>query len=63
MTPIFAVIESDLCTEISSNNRAGCQATHCKNAEGGPIKIQKGEIRQGVSVTINEHTSMKYRHW
>lgn len=46
--------------EVSPNNRAGCQATHCK-AEG--VKIKKGEIRQGVLVTIKEHTSMKYRHW
>lgn len=47
-------------TEISPTNRAGCQGTKCK-AEN--IKIQKGEIRQGVLVTIKETQSFKYRHW
>ncbi|KAK3712912.1 hypothetical protein LTR37_008797 [Vermiconidia calcicola] len=46
--------------EVSNNNRAMCQATHCKK-EG--IKILKGEIRQGVFVTIGENQSWKYRHW
>ena len=46
--------------EISATKQAGCQAPHCKK-EG--VKIQKGEIRQGVLVTINEHSSMKWRHW
>lgn len=46
--------------EVSANNRAGCQAAHCK-AEG--TKIKKGELRQGVMVTIKEHQSMKWRHW
>ncbi|EMC92692.1 hypothetical protein BAUCODRAFT_37597 [Baudoinia panamericana UAMH 10762] len=46
--------------EIASGGRAGCQATKCKK-EG--VKINKGEIRQGVFVTINEHQSWKWRHW
>ena len=47
-------------SEISKTKTAGCQATHCKK-EG--VKIQKGEIRQGVLATIGEFQSMKWRHW
>jgi hypothetical protein len=47
-------------TEVSRSNRAGCQATHCKKEQ---VKIQKGELRQGVLITINEQTSWKWRHW
>ncbi|TKA70598.1 hypothetical protein B0A55_06706 [Friedmanniomyces simplex] len=46
--------------EISANGRATCSTTHCKNAG---TKILKGEIRQGVLVPFNEHTSWKWRHW
>lgn len=33
------------------------------SANPTPSKIQKGEIRQGVLVEINEHQSWKWRHW
>jgi hypothetical protein len=46
--------------ELSPNNRATCTATHCKK-EG--VKVAKGTLRHGVLVTIQEHTSFKYRHW
>jgi len=46
--------------EISPNARAGCKNTECKN-EG--IKIQKGELRFGTLVTIQERTSWAYKHW
>lgn len=45
--------------ELSVSNRAACQATACKNG----AKIGKGELRQGVLVTMNENTSWKWRHW
>jgi hypothetical protein len=47
-------------TEVSVSSRAGCQSTHCKKEE---VKIQKGELRQGVLVTIRENTAWKWRHW
>jgi hypothetical protein len=47
-------------SEISATKQAGCQATHCKNDK---VKIQKGEIRQGVLVDTGEFTSLKWRHW
>jgi hypothetical protein len=47
-------------TEIAKQGRAGCQATHCKK-EG--VKIAKGELRQGVLVTIMEHQNYMWRHW
>ncbi|KAK3619542.1 hypothetical protein LTR56_004408 [Elasticomyces elasticus] len=46
--------------EIAKGGQAGCQATQCKTAG---TKIAKGEVRQGVLVTIKEHTSWKWRHW
>ena len=46
--------------EISATKQAGCQATHCKKEN---VKIQKGEIRQGVLVTTGDFQSMKWRHW
>lgn len=51
---------ADILTEISPNNRAGCQGTACKKEN---VKIMKGEVRQGVTVNINEHVSIKWRHW
>lgn len=47
-------------TELAKTGRAGCQATHCKK-EG--TKIAKGELRQGVLVTIQEHSNWMWRHW
>ncbi|KAK0884232.1 hypothetical protein LTR87_001861 [Friedmanniomyces endolithicus] len=46
--------------ELSRTNRAGCRAPHCKAAG---IKIEKDDLRQGVLVTIKEHTSWMWRHW
>lgn len=46
--------------EISATKQAGCQATQCKKEN---VKIQKGEIRQGVLVTTGDFQSMKWRHW
>jgi len=46
--------------EISATKQAGCQATQCKKEN---VKIQKGEIRQGVLVTAGDFQSMKWRHW
>ncbi|KAK0262423.1 hypothetical protein LTR91_014701 [Friedmanniomyces endolithicus] len=46
--------------ERSKTNRAGCRAPHCKDAG---IKIDKDDLRQGVLVTIKEHTSWMWRHW
>lgn len=50
----------DSSTEIAKGGRAGCHGTQCKK-EG--TKIAKGELRQGVQVTIKEHTSFLWRHW
>ena len=47
-------------SEISATKQAGCQATHCKKEK---VKIQKGEIRQGVVVDTGDFTSLKWRHW
>lgn len=47
-------------TELAKTGRSGCSNTSCKKAES---KIQKGELRQGVLVQIQEHQSMKWRHW
>ncbi|KAK0938399.1 hypothetical protein LTR29_010039 [Friedmanniomyces endolithicus] len=46
--------------ELSKTNRAGCRAPHCKDAG---TKIDKDDLRQGVLVTIKEHTSWMWRHW
>jgi hypothetical protein len=32
----------------------------CKDAA---IKIQKGEFRYAIQVTIKDHQSWQYRHW
>ncbi|KAG8525794.1 uncharacterized protein KY384_000554 [Bacidia gigantensis] len=46
--------------EIASQSRAGCQNGECKKAG---IKIQKGELRHGVFVTIKDYQSWKWKHW
>jgi hypothetical protein len=46
--------------EVSENARAVCKNKECKDAG---VKIQKGELRFGTLVTINEHTSWSYKHW
>ncbi|KAK4971137.1 hypothetical protein LTR66_011511 [Elasticomyces elasticus] len=46
--------------ELANSNRAGCQRAECKKEA---IKIQKGELRQGTLIEIQEHQSWKYRHW
>jgi len=45
---------------MAKTGRAGCQATNCKKEKA---VIEKGALRQGVLVTIQEHTTMKWRHW
>lgn len=51
---------ADTPSEVSAGSRAGCQATHCKKEN---VKIQKGELRQGVYVDIGGNQSWKWRHW
>ncbi|KAF2274147.1 zf-PARP-domain-containing protein [Westerdykella ornata] len=46
--------------ELSPNARAMCKNKECKDAG---VKIQKGELRFGTLVTIEEHTSWTYKHW
>ncbi|UKZ95444.1 uncharacterized protein TrAFT101_010288 [Trichoderma asperellum] len=46
--------------EISPNKRAGCHDTVCKKEA---VKIQKGEIRFGSWVEIQEHGSWSWKHW
>ena len=56
----------ELCvlTEISPNNRAGCQNKECKDAK---LKINRGELRFGTWVEFNvgdrEAQGWKWRHW
>jgi hypothetical protein len=49
-------------SELSANNRAGCQDKVCKDSGN---KITKGELRLGVWFTMpgTEHGSWKWRHW
>lgn len=47
-------------TELSSSNRAVCQATDCKTAK---TKIEKGVLRMGTWVTYEDTGSWKWRHW
>lgn len=51
-------------TEVSPNNRAGCQDAQCKK---NGVKIMKGEIRFGVWVEGQaqgrEFQGFKWRHW
>ncbi|KAF1978667.1 zf-PARP-domain-containing protein, partial [Bimuria novae-zelandiae CBS 107.79] len=42
------------------NSRAGCTNSECNKAK---VKIQKGELRFATQITVQEHTSWKYRHW
>jgi hypothetical protein len=46
--------------EVSASNRAGCQDALCK-AEGR--KIEKGAMRFGTWVEIQEHGSWRWKHW
>jgi hypothetical protein len=46
--------------ELSSSSRAGCQDKVCK--ENG-TKIQKGELRLGTWVEIQDHGSWRWKHW
>ena len=50
----------ELYIEISPTNRAGCQNAECKS-EG--IKIQKGQLRLGILVQIQENQTMRWKHW
>ncbi|KAF2199853.1 zf-PARP-domain-containing protein, partial [Delitschia confertaspora ATCC 74209] len=47
-------------TELASSGRAGCKSVECKKAG---TKIDKGELRFGVLVTIQDHQSWTWRHW
>ena len=49
-----------LFSELSKNNRAGCQNKGCKD---NAVKISKGELRFANMVTIRDHDSWMYRHW
>ncbi|KAF2191196.1 zf-PARP-domain-containing protein [Zopfia rhizophila CBS 207.26] len=46
--------------ELAKQSRAGCKGTQCKKEK---IKIDKGELRFGSLVTIDEHTSWAWKHW
>lgn len=46
--------------ETAKTGRAGCKGTDCKKNQ---VKIDKGELRFGVLVTIQENTSWTWRHW
>ncbi|MCJ1396933.1 hypothetical protein MMC11_000125 [Xylographa trunciseda] len=46
--------------EYALSGRAGCKATECKK-QG--IKIDKGELRHGTFLEIQEHQSWAWKHW
>ncbi|KAI9876226.1 MAG: hypothetical protein M1830_006977 [Pleopsidium flavum] len=46
--------------ELSSTNRAGCKNKECLD---NGIKIQKGELRFGTQIEIQEHQTWHWRHW
>ena len=46
--------------EVSKGARAGCRNKEC--LENG-VKIQKGELRFGTQVEIQEHQTWHWRHW
>ncbi|CAP67595.1 uncharacterized protein PODANS_1_14880 [Podospora anserina S mat+] len=46
--------------ERATTGRAGCKDPVCKKEN---IKIEKGQLRFGVWVTIMEHGSWAWRHW
>ncbi|MCJ1377077.1 hypothetical protein MMC17_000167 [Xylographa soralifera] len=46
--------------EYAPSGRAGCKATECKK-QG--IKIDKGELRHGTFLEIQEHQSWAWKHW
>ncbi|KAF2645160.1 zf-PARP-domain-containing protein, partial [Massarina eburnea CBS 473.64] len=45
--------------ELASTGRAVCKGTECNKEK---IKIEKGELRFGSLVTIQEHTSWTWKH-
>lgn len=47
-------------TEIAPNRRAGCKNKECKDQD---IKFEKGELRIGVYVTIQDFQSWHWKHW
>ncbi|KAF2267953.1 zf-PARP-domain-containing protein [Lojkania enalia] len=47
-------------TEIAKQGRAGCKNKECKEND---VKIQKGELRLGTLVTIQDHQSWTWKHW
>lgn len=46
--------------ERAATGRAVCKDKVCK--ENG-VKIQKGELRVGIWVTIHEHGGYQWKHW
>lgn len=48
------------CTELSSTSRAGCKNKECLD---NGVKIQKGELRFGTQIEIQEHQTWHWRHW
>jgi hypothetical protein len=46
--------------EVARLGQAGCKATECKKAG---IKINKGELRLGTWVEIQNHGGWQWRHW
>ncbi|KAK7203736.1 hypothetical protein BZA70DRAFT_58475 [Myxozyma melibiosi] len=46
--------------ELASSARAACRSAWCKTTGE---KIQKGELRLGVFVTVGEHQAYQWRHW
>ncbi|KAI9675805.1 MAG: hypothetical protein M1829_003230 [Trizodia sp. TS-e1964] len=46
--------------ELSKTRTAGCKALECKK---NGVKIQKGELRYGTLVEIQDHSSWSWKHW
>ncbi|MCJ1360973.1 hypothetical protein MMC16_000068 [Acarospora aff. strigata] len=46
--------------EISKGSRAGCRSKECLD---NAVKIQKGELRFGTQVEIQEKQAWHWRHW
>ncbi|MCJ1282586.1 hypothetical protein MMC26_001911 [Xylographa opegraphella] len=46
--------------EYAPSGRAGCKATECKK---NGVKIDKGELRHGTFLEIQEHQSWAWKHW
>lgn len=47
-------------SEVAKSSRSGCTNAECKK---NGDKIEKGALRHGVMVTIQEHQTWKWRHW